>query len=109
MNNFIYIKNAPNEYTKLAYQEILWIESEGHFCIFHCEDRKKINLKISLSNLEKELPQKHFTRIRRNIIVNKMQVSDIHLATDQLLINGLPLSIGRTYRIKVFEQFNLLG
>lgn len=109
MEDYIYIKTATNEYTKIAHQEILWIESEGHFCTIHCEERKAIYLKISLSNLEKTLPKTLFVRIRRNTMVNKMHVTGINTLNDQLTLNGLILSIGRTFRAKVLEQFNFLG
>jgi DNA-binding LytR/AlgR family response regulator len=80
--------------------EIQWINyckvSQNTTTIFYGENRK-CSVRVSLHNLEKFLPENHFIRIRRDILVNINKIKKIETKKNNciVLVDGTILPISR--------------
>lgn len=85
-------------------EEVLYIEAAGNYVTLHLEGAKHL-YRITMSELEEQLPPKDFLRIHRSIIVNKRYVkSTRYLSKNEYafkLKNDIKLVSGRAYRQKI--------
>ncbi len=88
--------------------DIQWIEAEGGYVRLHCGD-KKYMLRGKIGDFEQSLPCDSFIRIHRSALVNIDSIAEIlqlpHGEYAVLLRDGTRLSLGRSYRDRVFRQF----
>lgn len=92
------ISNRKN--IKIKYTDIIYIESLADYVTIHT-NKEKIKTKEKISNLEEILPDS-FLRIHRSFIINKDKLKSFSF--DQLIVEDIPLNIGRTYRKQVKES-----
>lgn len=92
------------ELTRVATDNIIWIDAAGDYMIVHTPEGTHI-LRKTMKELETELDPKMFIRNHRSSIVNKSfvekfcsQVSGEH---SLILTNGQSLKVSRSYRDKV--------
>lgn len=89
---FIKEKNA---FVKIAFEEVVYIQSLGDFVnIFMVSGEKKIVL-VSMKNIEQQLPGQIFLRISRTHIVNKNKITAID--SGMIILGKIQLPIGKTY------------
>jgi DNA-binding LytR/AlgR family response regulator len=79
--------------TKLRYDDVIYIESMGDFSKLFTRTDKHIVL-VSLKNLEKQLPNKIFSRVHKQYIININHIStltnhEVHLEHDFIV----PISV----------------
>jgi DNA-binding LytR/AlgR family response regulator len=79
---------------KLDYNDILYIESDSEYVVFHTS-RKKIMSYQTLTSLEKVLPKHIFLRVHRSYIVNMGKVSA--LKGKDILLNEIRIPVSSTY------------
>lgn len=89
------------DYYKLAYADIIYIESESEYVFFHTPHNKIISL-MSLKQLVKDLPKEQFSRVHRSYIVNINHVKA--LKGKQLLVGNNSIPIGNQYYQEVKEK-----
>ncbi len=87
---FITIKSGYDLY-KLKYRDILYIESDSEYVVFHTVDKKIMSYQ-SLKSLEKTLPKEIFMRVHRSYIINKKMVTalkgrDLSIATVKIPVS----------------------
>lgn len=87
--------------TKVNCENILYIESYGHYCIIHADDIMEV--KIGISELIKELPST-FIQTHRSYIVNMEHIESIQ-KDKCLLDNQEMIPISRNSVKKVNEAF----
>jgi signal transduction histidine kinase len=87
---------------QIPYEDIVYIESLSN-CIKVITINKEITSKERISKLYERLPD-HFLRIHRSFIVNTEKIKERSL--DELVVDDVRLSIGRTYRKEVKELLN---
>ena len=102
-DTYTYLK-IEGKYQRLDFDAICWIESDRNYVsIFTEQDR--INLKMSLGELEGQLPKRLFVRIHKSYIVawKKIDQIDAHqlVVRRRALTKELPL--GDTYRKAVLD------
>ncbi len=90
----IFVKEGTT-YRKLAIQDLMYIESLGDFSEFHLQGQQKVVALVNLKTLELQLPSTVFLRISRMHIININHVERIN--TQDVVVKGKPLSIGKTY------------
>jgi len=85
MDTYFFIKES-NDLVKLAYEDVVYIESMGDFSkIFTVADKRHVTL-VSLKNLELQLPGDYFTRIHKQYIINHHHISSI--SADEVKMAG---------------------
>lgn len=84
---------------KIKYNDILFIESDSEYVIYHIED-KKIMSHQTLKSLEEKLPN-FFMRVHRSFIINKNYVTA--LKGKDLIIHNTKIPVSSTYYESVKE------
>jgi two-component system LytT family response regulator len=81
--------------------EIDWICAADNYVELHVGKTSHL-LRITITALADQLPQKQFLRIRRSVLVNLERIKEIRSKShgDSLVIlhDGTPLAVSRTYR-----------
>lgn len=86
--------------TKIPYEDIVYIESLSDYIkVITLTDQ--IVSKEKISKLSARLPE-IFLRIHRSFIINTEKIKSI--SYDEVVVEGLPLTIGRSYRKAVKES-----
>jgi two-component system, LytTR family, response regulator LytT len=101
-----YYENKPELLTvrsdkktyRLPVNDIRYIESYGDYSHIHLADQKVIS-RITLKELEELLPE--FIRVHRSYIINSNHCEAFN--SDEVIINGVPIPIGRTYKDNVSQ------
>ncbi len=97
---FYYIpSDGRNVRTRLRADEIWYAESTRNFTTINTGDKNGIICSLNLSQLDELLPDPHFIRISRSIIVNTAKVISYD-ANDVKLENGKELAFGDIYKQK---------
>ena len=87
--------------TKLAYHEILYIESNNSKCILHTESGESYTVYKTLNTIEKELGDRRFLRCHQSFLVNMDHIKQI--GKQFLLSNGAYVPI-RQRGVKAVRQ-----
>lgn len=84
-----------NTYIKIAYDDVLYIQSLGDFSYIFLQNGDKKIVLSTLKSLEQQLPAKQFVRISRTHLANSKKITAID--TEMAQIGKIQLSIGKTY------------
>jgi DNA-binding LytR/AlgR family response regulator len=98
-----FILSVSGENIKINYDDILFIESMGHYVIFHLEN-KEYDYKYNISDLCLELAESDFIRIHRSYVVNIKYIEKI-TKNNCLLINDIIVPLSRNSYKLVNEKF----
>ena len=99
-NSTITVKSGYDLH-KLNYQDILYIESDSEYVVFHVAGKKIMSYQ-TLTSLEKQLPDEIFVRVHRSYIVNMQKVSS--LKGKDLFLNEIRIPVSATYYDAVKEK-----
>jgi DNA-binding LytR/AlgR family response regulator len=91
---FIYLKSGPKLH-KIAISDILYLEKDGNYLIFHTPD-KKILSRQNMKNIFHILPESKFLRIHRSFVISLEQIQTIE--SHQVTVGGFKIPIGSLYR-----------
>jgi DNA-binding LytR/AlgR family response regulator len=83
---------------RIAYDEILFIESLSDYIKVHTVDKGEITSKEKISVLAEKLPA-NFVRIHRSFVVNTNKLTRFN--ANEVELNGMNLNIGRSYKKRV--------
>lgn len=89
--------NTRNGFYMLKTDDLLFIESEGSYCVFHNANNKTDTVSINMGNLEVALPENKFFRISRSIIINLDFLDSVDRKTKTCIISRL--DINKTFSI----------
>jgi len=78
--------------TKVFFDDILFIKSDGDYIIIHTADGKTLMTLMTMKNIEKQLPFERFCRVHRSYIVNMDKVSGIKERKIIISTHQIPLS-----------------
>lgn len=81
----------------LSVDSILYIESIDNYVQVHLADGTSVFSKISLRNMEAQLPQGEFIRIHRSFVVARSRIVGFSRSEVTLSKNGKTLPIGKKY------------
>lgn len=99
--NHLIIKSGYDLH-KLQYNNIVYIESDSEYVIYHTTDGKKLLANQSLTKLIKELPAAFFMRVHRSFIVNKQKVTG--LKGRDLNLSSFEIPVSDTYYENVKKE-----
>jgi len=97
------IINIPGEKKKINHKDIIFMESVGHYVIFHLE-KEVYECKYNISDLLNDLSQSSFIRTHRSYIVNLKHIERINKSSC-LLTNNQEIPLSRNAYKLVNEKF----
>ncbi|GAA0857341.1 LytTR family DNA-binding domain-containing protein [Aliiglaciecola litoralis] len=107
--NILAIKDG-SEVTRVAVDEIQWIDAAGDYMCVHASDATHI-MRRTMKELEEDLDPRKFVRAHRSAIVNiqfvNKMVSHISGEYHLVLTNGSELKVSRSHRDKVKEMIRI--
>jgi DNA-binding LytR/AlgR family response regulator len=103
--NDIFIK-SDGKFTRLNYEDILYIESLGDY-VNYCTKDKKFITHSTLKAVEEKMDRQNFMKVHRSYIVNLRKISDIQDHT--LLIGGTVIPISKMLKNVVMGRINIAG
>ena len=99
-----------SEVTRVAINDIQWIDAAGDYMCVHATDQTHI-MRRTMKELEQELDPRKFVRAHRSAIVNikfvQKMISHISGEYHLILNNGTELKVSRSYRDRVKEMVKL--
>ena len=102
IKNFIVVKSDKKNY-KLRFEDIVLIESLDNYVKIHTDDLSIVCYR-KLSDIEKELPAEHFSRIHRSYIVNIAKIKVF--TTSWVQIGNQKFTIGRNYKAQFLSRLS---
>jgi two-component system LytT family response regulator len=91
---FFFIKENGN-YVRIAYDEVLYAESQNNFIMLFLENGKKHLVLVNMKNFEEQVSSDYFIRISRTHIVNRNKITSFN--THAIHIGNLQFGIGTAY------------
>jgi len=92
-----FILKDNNQLIKMEWNNLLYIEVEGNYCIYHFIN-KRIAIKNSLTKILKEnIKNNPLIQINRNFVVNKFKISKINTKESSIEIAGIIIPVGSKY------------
>lgn len=104
MEDGIFVKHNKR-LEKILLKNILWIEAFDIYAMLHIENQKYL-LNHSLKTVEEKFPAQKFIRVHRSFIVNTEKIEAIE--ESDLIINNIPIPVGKTYRDKLMDRLLFL-
>lgn len=101
----IFIK-SDGKFTRLNYEDILYIESLGDY-VNYCTKDKKYITHSTLKAVEEKIDGQNFMKVHRSYIVNLRKINDIQDYT--LLIGGVVIPISKVLKNLVMGRINIAG
>lgn len=98
---------VQNNFRKILFNHILYIEASGSYCNFYLQEDPMITVAYTLTETMSHLPDFMFIRIHRSFVVNKKQVTAY--TGNIFYIGERTLPIGRQYKKEALSHFNILG
>lgn len=101
----IVVKNTTDGMTRILFNNLLYLEAEGHASLLHCADKQIIRTATSFSKLCKQLfAYPEFIQIHRSYLVN---LQHVHRVTKKevFLLDGTALPLARSHQLAVSEAF----
>lgn len=99
-----------SEVTRVAVDNIQWIDAAGDYMCVHADDGTHI-MRRTMKELEEELDPRKFVRAHRSAIVNIQYVNKMvsHISGEYHLVltNGSELKVSRSHRDKVKEMIRI--
>jgi len=94
---FIY---ADSTWTKLQFDDILWIEGQKDYVRIHlANNTKPVVARISMKQMEEQLPATIFIRIQKSYIVSRKRITAIRKSS--IFIGQRELPVGEMYKDSV--------
>jgi DNA-binding LytR/AlgR family response regulator len=92
VKDYLFIK-VRNKLEKVALNEILYLESDGHYCQIFTENKKYL-VRMGLQEMEEKLPKEIFIQTHRSYLINVDKIRSIDLQDSfiQLKEHQIPLS-----------------
>lgn len=86
---------------QLRFEDILYVQSDGDYIVFHLADGTKPMVLMTLKTLEKQLPFSRFCRIHRSYLVNMDKVDG--LKDGKVYVTGHPFPLSDSYKAGFLE------
>lgn len=104
-----FILKDNNQLIKMEWNNLLYIEVEGNYCIYHFIN-KRIAIKNSLTKILKEnIKNNPLIQINRNFVVNKFKISKINTKESSIEIAGINIPVGSKYLNEVALNYKFIS
>jgi DNA-binding LytR/AlgR family response regulator len=103
-----FILKDNNQLIKMEWSNLLYIEVDGNYCIYHFIN-KRIAIKNSLTKiLNENINISPLIQVNRNFAVNKLKISKINTKESSIEISGINIPIGSKYLNVVALNYKLI-
>jgi two-component system LytT family response regulator len=100
--DYFFVRNEGS-WTKIIYNEILFIQALGDYAIINTT-AGKYTVHITMKTLEEKLSPDKFQRVHRSYIV---AISKIATVTDNMIyIDGKPIPVADSYKVQLTDKLN---
>lgn len=104
-----FILKDNNQLIKMEWSNLLYIEVDGNYCIYHFIN-KRIAIKNSLTKILKEnIKNNPLIQINRNFVVNKFKISKINTKESSIEIAGIIIPVGSKYLNEVALNYKFIS
>ncbi|MBL7931691.1 MAG: response regulator transcription factor [Bacteroidia bacterium] len=97
---FFFVKSEKN-YVKIFFDDILHVSALQNYSVIYTVDQKFV-VYLTLKSIENELPPGTFIKVNRSEIVNTKKITGLN--SNEVLINEMAVTIGRSYREQVMNS-----
>jgi DNA-binding LytR/AlgR family response regulator len=104
-DDFVFLKTGPQTYSKLQYNEILYIEADRAYCKIHSIE-KVHTLSISMASVAAQVSEERFVKIHRSYVVNARKVTEFSGA--EVIVAGFKLPVSDQYRAQLINRLKIL-
>ncbi|WP_271855269.1 LytR/AlgR family response regulator transcription factor [Patiriisocius marinus] len=104
LDDCIFVRHL-NNMVKVAIKKIFYIEAERNYCRIFTQAKEYV-LVITLKDIEKKLPSKHFMRIHRSFIINLSQINE--LGSTHVVISKKMIPISKPYKEQLLQRLNTI-
>jgi len=98
---------AKGVFHKVAFKDILYIQSEGNYCTIFSTDRKYA-LKTSLRHLLGRLPKGFFAQTHKSYAVQLGMISAIDTVLNEVAVGPHRIPLGKGFRDELVTMFRVL-
>ncbi len=92
---------------KVSVDDILYLEADGHHCRIHTSGGKYL-VRISMSELGKQLSPQDFMQTHRGFLVKKDRVDSVDLKDSVVVVSGNHIPLSKRNREGVLKRLNWL-
>jgi DNA-binding LytR/AlgR family response regulator len=104
LSDSIFVRHH-NTMVKVDIKDILYIEAERNYCRIYSKNKEYL-LVMTLKNIAKKLPPKHFLRVHRSFIVNLSQINEI--ATNHIVIQKKAIPISKSLKDELLNRLQTI-
>lgn len=104
LNDCVFVRHL-NSMVKVEIKDILYIEAERNYCRIFTNSKEYL-LVITLKEMDKKLPSKHFLRIHRSYIINISQITEI--ATSHIAIGRKAIPINKSLKKELLKRLQTI-
>ena len=97
---------GEGEFTRVVYEDIVYVEAGGSYCDIYLADGKKITFSKPLNQMMKRIPYPDLIRIHKSHSVNKNHVTRI--MGKMLFMGDKKFDVGETYQRSIKKVFDLI-
>lgn len=105
--NLIFVRTQKNLYTKVKVSDVIHVKHEDDVTYLNTKT-DKYEVQYPLKSVLKVLPSSTFIRCHRNYIINLNHIENYLLSTQELLVNGEYIPVGKTYRNSVLNRLDII-
>jgi len=98
-----------NQLKRINFSDINYLESDGNLVKIYTQPGQVYSLQNSLVKMERLLPEALFMRIHKQFIVHIEKVEAISIGNRKVTIGNNELPLGRTFKEKLLNRFQILG
>ncbi len=92
-----------NQFIRLYFKDILWVKSDGNYCIIKTETRRFI-IKKSLVKFYQELPKDDFIQVHRRYVVQFSVIDRVDIQTNSAFVGEEEVSIGGKFKAALVKR-----
>lgn len=107
-NDFLFFKKR-DVYYKVAINDIAYIKSNDNYCETVTHDGEKFISRITISKMEKLLPQSEFMRIHRGFIVKLSRLDIVNFFEGTVQIGNEEIPVSRANRKRLEQMMHRLA
>lgn len=104
LNDCIFVRHL-NSMVKVNIEDVLYIEAERNYCRIFTKNKEYL-LVITLKEMDKKLPSKHFLRIHRSFIINISKITEI--ATSHIVIGRKAIPISKPLKKELLKRLQTI-
>ena len=102
----IYLKSSEQSFEKIAFDDLYFLKAAGSYTEIYTSS-KRFLFSDNISYYEKKLISPYLLRVHRSWLINVHKVEKIE--ENNLIIKGVKVPIGKTYKKTVLSRFTLIS